>query len=340
MDYGIKRGLLLIIIGILFFTLKAEAQYSIENSTSREEHKIKSILPKPNLSSLVVINRAYEKNEAKKKRFIQNFIETNFSLTANQFAYKNHPGGKNSFDGRIYTYVRHYYRSEDSKFNIDTRWNAAFALGENNDKLWKKEDYFDINTALNYKLHKKWSYAFSTTIRSQFMNSLDNPKNKKIISSFFAPVNINVNLGITYFVDGNRNIQISPTAGNVVLLCDEDIRSRGGYGVKANRLGQGSFGASVTVNWKERVWTHKKNGGMYVDYRTYIYSFTNYHNMPNLDWQSWLDLGLIRRLSISLFCRVTFNDQIKKTPENKFWKINQTLGLTLRYERKNKEKPY
>ncbi|MFI3321777.1 MAG: DUF3078 domain-containing protein [Rikenellaceae bacterium] len=330
-----KLQLILPLITIFLLSISSYAQFNISNKIEKNSLNISKIdtLEKKELS-LMVMNDAYQENLKKMLRKSRNSFESENSLYFTQFGYSNWvSSGDNTFNGRVTTATKHIYTTGD-EFNITTKLDGAYALGYQDSMLWKTEDWFTLNSAVNYQMSNRFYYTLNTTLKSQFSDSYASKTDSVISSTFFAPATLTLGLGINYSVDKNRAITLSPISGNMVMVFDETLSELGEGGVEAGKKVALNFGASLDCDWKQSIIkdTKKINGGADIlSFRTTIQSFWDYKNMPNLDWQSWLDLSIYQYFSVSFNVQLKFDDTVA-TPNNRPWQFSEVLGVGVKYK--------
>ncbi len=328
-----KRGTLLtfcLLLCAILFSGDLYGQFTVEESSNA-----KSITTKPQVKvtpryDIDATNEALLKKQRRDEFNRKHYLEFNSGLVLNQTSFSNWAsGGDNSFNGRASLYARHVYKERN--VTNDTYINAAYGLGENTGKLWKTEDRIEINNALGYKMVNKWDYSMNVNFLSQFANGFASVTDSLPISKFLAPATINVALGFSYTKDNKCKIQLMPISGNLVVVNDQRLSDLGLYGVTPGEKIKSNVGAYVNVIWETPLVKDL------LTYRTLASSFYDYKTTPNLKWQSWFSMKVVKYLSIELYCNVIFDDKVI-TPNGGFWQLNETLGLGVSYSFKNRDK--
>ncbi len=316
----------------------AFAQFNIDNRVEAQNKSIEQIqtLEKED-SPFVVLNDAYLKNQKKLIRQERNTFSIENSLYFTQYGYKNwSSGGDNSFNGRITTYIKHMYSISD-RFDVTSIFDAAYALGLQDSVIAKTEDKFNFNVALNYQMSDHFFYALSVDGKTQFANAYttNSDTGEEVINSgIFAPATITVGLGITYKLDANRTITISPVSGNMITMFNQTLSDAGSNGVTPGKKVKLNFGMAANSSWKQPIIKDTKgvNGGTDIlSYRLSLSSFWDYETVPNLYLQNWLDLSVYKYFSISFNASLVFDDKVTPTEGDRFWQFNEVLGVGVKY---------
>ncbi len=311
------------------FAIKQEAPVSISSVKQAE------ILTKADNSvqSISFLNESYLKNRNKMIRDSRNYYEATSSLDFSQYAYKYWTdGSENTFNGKLSLNAKHVYKVDD--VDVTTTLVAAYAMGLIDSIVWKTEDYFTINSALNIKLHNYINYTLNLNVTSQFANSFANADADAEYPSsrFFSPATVNLGAGFSYKIDNDRNITLSPISGNVVLVLDDSLSMAGLNGVEPGKHSKSSLGSYLNIAWKEPLYKDPESGEVLVFYRTTVASFWNYKRTPSLTWYSWIEATLSKHMTFKLNWTSIFNDQIAKGDDGSFWQFSESMTLGVSYK--------
>lgn len=307
---------------------RAEAQFTIEDNSSAE-----SIVSTPEIKvdstyDITVVTESLLKQQQKEEFNTKNYLELTTTLTASQASFSNWvAGGDNSFSGRASLYARHVYKN--NKFSNDSYLNTAYGLGESSDKLWKTEDRLELNNTLGYQMYNKWDYSMNINFMSQFANGFTSQTDSLPVSSFLAPGTLNVSLGVSYTRNDNCKISLMPLSGNVIFIKNQRIADLGLYGDAGEKI-ISDIGAYINITWEEPIYKDV------ITYKALASSFSNYKTIPNLSWQSWINISVAKYFTVAFYCYLVYDKSIV-TPNGKPWQMNQTLGFGLSYTFKNRE---
>lgn len=193
---------------------------------------------------------------------------------------------------------------------------------QGNSKYWKKNvDQILAITQLNHELVGK--HLFSSVMadfRSQFAPGYDYSGDtaRKLVSAWAAPAYVQLALGVDYRIEDYFSATISPIAGKVTIVSDQNLADAGSYGVqKATYDTAGmllthgkrvryEFGGRFTLKFKKDI-------GKNVNVDTYLDLFSNYaHNPQNIDvvWNTLITFKINKFLSASISTKLIYDDDI------------------------------
>lgn len=342
----------IILTAAICTTEKGYAQFSIDNETKATSKKTEIEMVMPSIPPYRVETEAWLNELQRRKRYSNNYFETNNSLYFTQFGYVNwQSGGENTYNGRAQTQNKYIYRYK--KVVFDSYFNAAYGLGvkegevngEKRKTLWKTEDYFELNATINYKLYGKWSYSLGINLASQFSKGYSDVSKTNYVSTFFAPATFKPYFGISYTYDDKRKITIAPISGNLVFVLDDSLAFAGAYGVKPGMILENgdripgkrmkaTVGGYVNIQWEQNI----TRDGM-LKWKTNFQTFFDYRTVPNMSWENWIDLSVYKFFSVNFYAKLYFDDKIPRPLNGSFWQFRETLGFGIAYKFQNKEKP-
>ena len=152
-------------------------------------------------------------------------------LTINQIAFINWAaGGESSLSSKISTEYDLVYKSD--KFDFNHSGNLAFGLvGYIDTRIEKTDDNIDLLWAVSLRNQKKWSLTSVLTFKSQFADGYTYPNDSTLMSTFMAPGYINISLGLNYKPDNRFQLYLSPIAGKLTFVLNQELANKGAYGV-------------------------------------------------------------------------------------------------------------
>lgn len=269
---------------------------------------------------LVTNLNSQDKKPAKKDSCwtLKGFVGLNFSQTA----LSNWQGGGQ--DNIAFTGLLNYEANfKKGKQEWNNKLDAQFGVVlQGRSKFWKKNvDQLFLMSQYNIKAAKKhWYYSLMADFRSQMSPGYEyyGDTAKKTVSNWLAPAYIQLALGMDYKVEDYFSVTLSPAAGKITLVNDQNFADNGDYGVtKAVRDASGNiitpgkrsryeFGGRLTVKFK-------KDLGKNVNLDTYLDLFSNYfHNPQNVDvvWNTLLTVKITKYFSTTLSVKMIYDDDI------------------------------
>lgn len=274
-------------------------------------------------------NRARWDAERKRIRKERNTVEFNASLQVSQTQFDNWAaGGDNTFSGRSTLFFRHQYKRE--KLAVDYRLEGRYGLNVIEGKPFKNEDEFKINFMTTWSIKHNWSYATTLNLRSQFTNGYNSRTDKTKKSSFMAPGFFDVTIGFNYKRPKSPfNITISPLAGSIVTVWDDELLDKGMNGVPKGKKSKGQLGPSVRIDFD------KEFCKKIFRFRSYLYSFTNIKTTPTVRWENTLEVRATKFLTTTIYA-LGYYDKQAITPKPQKMQYNYSFSIGLAYTFKNK----
>ena len=325
------KRLTIAIISLLMCAQTSFAQYNIVQDVPTNSITVE---PKLNAERLppryTILNDAYLRNRNKMIRQERNSFEVKGSLLFSQYAYSNWAkGGENTFNGKALLVGKHVYKINN--IDITTQFDAAYAMGLRDSVMWKTEDRFRVNTALNFEINEHFFYNFNVDVTSQFAKGYSNKDAEEASSKFFAPGKINIGLGFNYKLDKDRSITVSPVSGNILVVNDKRLADEGAFGVDKGKKVKPQVGTFINVLWKQPLVKDKVTQKDVLTYRVSLQSFWNYKQTPDLTWQSWFDFNVYKYFNINFNCTLIFDDQVERGDNGSFWQFSEVLGVGVTY---------
>ena len=242
-----------------------------------------------------------------------------YGLNINQLNLSNWAaGGESSWAGKAFANFSLIYR----KKKFERRLVGAFAFGISrfaDKRIEKQDDKIDLTYALVLSSKKQWNLSFVATFNTQFANGYKYPNDSTIISAFFAPAYLTLSAGYTYKTK-NEHFQIflSPAAGKITFVTNQDLADQGAFGVKKGYYDQDSvwipgenvapaLGVNVIINYKQPI-------GKIITYTTMLNAFYNYIERRNdnrlrldVNWENTVNFTISKFLVMTLFIHLKYD---------------------------------
>jgi len=243
----------------------------------------------------------------------------NFGLNINQLALSNWAaGGENSATGKAFA----NFTLLDKKRTFEQKLAGAFAFGIAhfaNKRIEKQDDKIDLTYSLSLNSKSQWNLTAVATFNTQFANGYKYPNDSTVISGFFAPAYLTVSAGYSYKLK-NEHLQffLSPLAGKVTFVMNQDLADQGSFGVKKGYYDQDSIwvpgeniaaalGINFIVNYKQPI-------GKSITYTTMFNGFFNYTEKRDdgiaridFNWENNIDFSITKHLRTILFVHLKYD---------------------------------
>ena len=243
----------------------------------------------------------------------------NYGLNINQLALSNWAaGGENSATGKAFA----NFILLDHKKTFEQQLTGSFAFGISrfaDKRIEKSDDKLDLTYSLSFHSKNRFKISTVATFNTQFANGYKYPNDSTVISSFFAPAYLTLSVGYTYKTkDENFQIFMSPIAGKITFVMNQDLADLGGFGVKKGYYDQdsiwvpgeniaASLGVNVIVNYKQPI-------GKNITYITMLNGFYNYTEKRDDDrlrldfnWENTLNFVISKYITTILFVHLKYD---------------------------------
>ena len=242
-----------------------------------------------------------------------------YGLNINQLALSNWAaGGENTFAGKAFasfTLLDHKKTFEQKLIG-----NFAFGIARFASKgIEKQDDKIDLTYSLSRNSLTQWNLSSIVTFNTQFANGYKYPNDSTVISTFFAPAYLTLSIGCSYKTKDERfQIYMSPVAGKVTFVMNQELADKGAFGVKKGYYDQDSIwipgehiapaiGVNVIVNYKRPI-------GKNITYTTMLNTFFNYierhddDRLPiDVNWENTVNFMITKYISTILFVHLKYD---------------------------------
>ncbi len=245
-----------------------------------------------------------------------------FGLNLSQTSASNWQGGAQdniAFAGLL-NFELNYKKDKHEWVN---RFDGSYGIMRlSNAKFWQKnvDQLFYMSKYSLYAFKKYWFYTVMGDFRSQFSDGYKyyDDTLQVAVSRFCSPGYIQLALGLDYKPADYFLATLSPVAGKVTLVTDQNFANAGDYGVeKAVRDSAGNiitpgkkaryeFGGRLTLKFKKDI-TKQFSVDTYADF------FSNYSKEPqNIDivWNTLLTLKITKFFTATLSTKFLYDHDV------------------------------
>ena len=242
-----------------------------------------------------------------------------YGLNINQLALSNWAaGGENTFAGKAFasfTLLDHKKTFEQKLIG-----NFAFGIARFASKgIEKQDDKIDLTYSLSRNSMTQWNLSSIVTFNTQFANGYKYPNDSTVISTFFAPAYLTLSIGCSYKTKDERfQIYMSPVAGKVTFVMNQELADKGAFGVKKGYYDQDSIwipgehiAPAIGVNF---ISNYKRSIGKNITYTTLLNTFYNYierhddDRMPiDVNWENTVNFMITKYISTILFVHLKYD---------------------------------
>jgi len=264
-------------------------------------------------------------------------------------------GGESSVSGATYFDMILIY--EKGNFKFENYFNTSYGM-----QLYqypnarKTEDNFKYTSSVAHQFKKHWFYNAQTELKSQYSKGYKYPNDSVEVSDFFAPGYLTLSLGVENKSIKGLSIFVSPMAGKLIFVMNQDLANEGKYGVKAavkNDDGEiikpgenlkAELGMQIKLRYSHELF---KN----VDLRSHLVLYNNYAD-PDLsnrwnidvDWETLFDFTINRYFVANFYIHLIYDHNTTipvyevedgtrvKTGETIKLQVKQNYGLGLAFK--------
>jgi hypothetical protein len=219
--------------------------------------------------------------------------------------------------------------------SVDLRYGL---INQKDRQTIKSDDLIDLSSKFGLRASENWAYSSLVSFRTQFAPGYRRPTDTVKISDFMAPAYLNISVGMDHKFDDNISFYLSPVAGRVTYVLDEELSNAGAFGVEEGEHKRYEFGGllrvlfrselieNITAQSKLELFSNylEKPQNMTVDFDTRIIMRINQYISANLDIHMKYDENATIRID------TTGDGQLDSTLPPRV-QVKQVFGLQLSY---------
>jgi hypothetical protein len=278
---------------------------------------------------------------------------TNINFSQSSFTHWA-AGGENSFALSALSNFMAIYQHQN------WRWENTIDLGYGISKLGeqpfrKNEDKIDIISRVGYQFSKNFYSSVRMNFKTQFAPGFTLPNDSVIVSRFLAPAFLFLSAGVDYKPVEGLSFSISPAAGRMIMVLDQELANAGSFGVeKAEFAADGTMlkkGENIRLEFGALAAAQYKKDFKNISLRSRLELFNNYtdKNKANrgnivVNFENLVTFSFNKWFSTTLFFHLLYdhNQQVSlfRTEDGKRieigkgprLQIKQVLGVGFNYK--------
>ena len=277
-------------------------------------------------------------------------FETVSKLIFNQISLTNWAaGGESSLSGKSELIFEAKYKKDNISFENDI--NLAFGLmglsGDNEKiKIQKTDDKIDLSSTYGHKVFNNWNAGTVFNFKTQFADGFKYPDDSTLISGFFSPAYFTLSLGFEYKPSKKFSVFLSPAAGKLILVLNQELADKGAFGVtpaeydtsgviiKNGKKRKAEFGINIICKAKDEIFKNIVGETKLVLYNNYLDDNLDNRWNIDIDWETKFELKVNDHISTNLYfhCIYDHNILIPKYEiiDNKKTKISESPKLQIK----------
>ncbi len=264
-------------------------------------------------------------------------------------------GGESSLAGA--TYFDMVLKYEKNNFKFENYFTTIYGMQlYRYSKSRKSEDKMKLNSSVAHRFKENWFYNAQLEFKSQYSKGYKYPNDSVAVSDWLAPAYLTLSLGIENKSINGLSIFVSPMAGKLIFVMNQDLADDGLFGVKPaerNEVGEvivpgENIKAELGVNVKLR---YRKEIIKNVDLSSYLVLYNNYADIDpsnrwniDVDWETLFDFTINKYFVANLYLHMIYDHNTKvpeyevidgnrvKTGETLKLQVKQNYGLGLAFK--------
>ncbi len=256
------------------------------------------------------------------------------AVTFSQISLSNWSGGginSASLSSMLNLYLN--YSRPDGRLDWENTLDMGYGLvNQEHRRTVKSDDKFDFSTKIDRKASEFWSYSALLNFRTQMAPGYKAPGDTLLISRLMAPAYLNISVGMDHRFDDNVRIYLSPVAGRIVYVLDEELSERGSFGVEPGETRRNEFGGLLRITFRTNLMDN-------ISVNSRLELFSNYLDKPqniNVNSDTRISMEITRFISANLMLQMLYDDNARirmddGTTVGPRLQIKQVFGLGFSY---------
>lgn len=254
-----------------------------------------------------------------------------FNLNIGQGCQQNWAAGGDDFSFSLNTYLGLWGRYKKDRISWDNSANLNYGLiNTTSQGTRKNDDRIDLTSKVGYELTKNLNLAFLANFQTQFSKgyAYNGDGTKDLLSDFMSPGYLLLSLGLDYKPAEGLSIFISPLTSRWTFVMNDELSSKGSYGVTPGEHVKNEIGAFASI-------TYMKKFNDRISYNGRLDLFSNYqHNPQNVDFMlnNMLTLQISKILAANVGLDMIYDDDVKlfgPDHDSPALQIKQVIGVGL-----------
>lgn len=264
-------------------------------------------------------------------------------------------GGESSLTSAAYFDLMIKY--EKGNFKFENYLNTAYGVQlYRYSNARKSEDKLDFNSSVAHQFAKKWFYNVQLDFKSQYTKGYKYPNDSIAVSDWLAPGYLTLSLGVENKSIDGLSIFMSPLAGKLTIVKNQDLANDGKYGVKpAEKDEEGNIvvpgenikaelGVNIRLRFRKEIFKNVDVNSNLVLYNNY--TDNNPANRWNVDvnWETLFDFTINKYFVANLYLHMIYDHDVKipeyeiidgdriKTGETIDLQLKQNYGLGIAFK--------
>jgi hypothetical protein len=251
------------------------------------------------------------------------FMGANGHFNLNQVSFTNWAeGGESTLAGNTFGVFKATYLKK--KFKADNYLLMAYGITWSDEQgIRKTDDKIEIGTAVGYEVFENWYYSLVSNLKSQFSDGYKYPDDSTLVSTFLAPANFLLSLGMEYKPNKYTSVFISPASGKFIFVANQELADKGAFGVTpavrdslGNVLIPGSdykakFGFNFILNYHKDILKNVNLSSKLNLHNNYMDENIDNRWNVDVDWETAFNFRINSFLSSMIYMHFLYDHDIK-----------------------------
>lgn len=254
-------------------------------------------------------------------------------------------GGESSLSTTAYFDLMLLY--EKGNFKFENYLNTAYGLQiYRYSGTRKAEDKLNLNSSVAHQFVENWFYNAQLDFKSQYSKGYKYPDDSTVVSDWLAPGYLTLSLGIENKSIDGLSIFVSPIAGKLIFVRNQDLANEGKYGVKpavkdeegnimvpGERL-KAELGVNIRFRYRKEIF---KN----VDLNSNLILYNNYADIDpsnrwniDIDWETMFDFTINKYFVANLYLHIIYDHNVKvpdyEVIDGERVKVGETIDVQIK----------
>ncbi len=247
----------------------------------------------------------------------QNYLSDNW--------YKGGESNVSLISGLVWQF--NYNDKQRLQFENKLEWKLGFVTAPSDTVHQYKtnDDMLRFTSKLGYKAFKNWYYTLSGEFKTQIFSKYET-NSDKLISTFLAPAELNIGLGMDYKYkkDGvcDLSVLINPLNYSRYSVASDRVDPTK-FNIEEGKRVSNQFGSRLetTLKWslvRSLLWDSRL-------------SYTTNYEKVLAEWENTFTFTMNKYFSTKLFVHVRFDDSVKRTDNESFFQLQELMSLGFNY---------